>query len=201
MNAITYKEVFPLIKDNLMWLGATCNSEDMVFEVPEGTIINEKDRLKAEKLGYIGNYTRLGNANWYTNLEHGRRHQPLSLMSTEDNIKFSKHKDIKKNGYKKYDNYDAIEIPYTDAIPNDCNEVMGVPITFLSKYCPEQFEIVGMCENLDLYGLKTKIYTAQECKQRYYELFGKKGTYDLNASGVVDGYKVYQRILIKKRLL
>jgi hypothetical protein len=58
-----------------------------------------------------------------------------------------------------------------------------------------------MCENLDLYGLKTKIYTAQECKQRYYELFGKKGTYDLNASGVVDGYKVYQRILIKKRLL
>ena len=77
---------------------------------------------------------------------------------------------------------------------------MGVPISFLEKYCPEQFEILGMCENLDLYGLKTRVYTTQECQERYFEIFGKKGTYDLNASGVINGMKVYQRILIRKRV-
>ena len=199
MNAITYSEIFPRIKANKMWLGVTCNSEDMVFAVPEGAVVSEKDKQKAEKLGYKGNYTRLGNANWYTNLEHGRRHQPLPLMSMNDNIKFSKHKEIKGAGYLKYDNYNAIEVPYTDAIPDDYAGIMGVPITYLAKYCPEQFEIVGMCENLDLYGLKTRVYTSQECRDRYFEIFGKKGTYDLNASGVVNGYKVYQRILIRKK--
>ncbi|MBE6547087.1 MAG: DNA methyltransferase [Ruminococcaceae bacterium] len=199
-NAITYKEIFPLIKDNKLWLGATCNSEDMVFSVPEGTDIAPKDREKATKLGYIGNYTRLGNSNWFTNIDHGRRHQPLSLMTMADNLKFSKHKEIREFGYQTYDNYDAIEIPYTDAIPSDYDGIMGVPISFLPKYSPEQFEILGMCENLDLYGLKTKVYTTQECQKRYFELFGKKGTYDLNASGVVNGNKVYQRILIRKRV-
>lgn len=80
-----------------------------------------------------------------------------------------------------------------------CNGIMGVPISFLDKYCPEQFEILGMCENMDLYGLKTRVYSSDECHQRYFELFGKKGTYDLNASGVINGIKVYQRILIRKR--
>lgn len=79
------------------------------------------------------------------------------------------------------------------------NGVMGVPITFLDKYSPNQFIILGMCENLDLYGLKTKIYTTQECKDRYFELFGKNGTYDLNAAGVVNGKKTYQRILIRRK--
>ena len=77
---------------------------------------------------------------------------------------------------------------------------MGVPITFLDKYNPEQFEILGMCENLDLYGLKTRIYTAEECHQRYEELFGKPGTSDLNAAGVVNGKKVYQRLLIRNSM-
>ena len=71
MNAITYKEVFSLIKENRLWLGATCNSEDMVFAVPEGAVIAPQDREKAARLGYVGNYTRLGNACWYTNLDHG----------------------------------------------------------------------------------------------------------------------------------
>lgn len=143
-NVITYKEVFPLIKDNRLWIGATNNGKDMVFEVPEGAVVDPKDRDKAAKLGYVGNYTRLGNACWFTNLDHGRRHQPLTLMTMADNLKFSKHKDIKENGYQHYDNYDAIEIPYTDAIPSDYDGVMGVPITFLDKYCPEQFEILGI---------------------------------------------------------
>ena len=80
---------------------------------------------------------------------------------------------------------------------------MGVPISFIEKYCPEQFEILGMCENENLYGLRTKTYSTEECKAAYYEKFNKKGTYDLNASGVliINGKKekTYQRILIRKK--
>ena len=117
--------------------------------------------------------------------------------------RFGKHKELKEDGYVKYENYDALEVPFSDAIPTDYEGVMGVPITFLDKYCPEQFEIVGMCENLDLYGLKTRVYSSHECREAYKEKFGKNGTYDLNASGVVksvDGHleKVYQRILIRR---
>lgn len=141
MNAITYKEVFPLIKDNKIWLGATGNGKDMVFGVPQGAKIDEKDRQKAARLGYIGDYTRLGNSCWYSNIEHGRRHQPLTLMTMEDNLRFNK-KMKGREAYEHYDNYDAIEVPYTNAIPSDYEGVMGVPISFLDKYCPEQFEIL-----------------------------------------------------------
>ena len=130
-NAITYKEIFPLLKENKLWIGATNNGQDMVFEVPEGAIVAPKDKEKAEKLGYKGNYTRLGNACWFTNIDHGRRHQPLSLMTMADNLKYSKHKQIREQGYLKYDNYDAIEVPFVDAIPSDYVEDMGVPITDL----------------------------------------------------------------------
>ncbi|AWR22333.1 adenine-specific methyltransferase EcoRI family protein [Aurantimicrobium photophilum] len=143
MNAITYKEVFPLIKENKMWLGVTANGNDLVFRVPEGYEVSESDKLKAEKLGYVGDFTRLGNACWFTTLDHGRRHQPLSLMTEQDNIKFSKHKEVRDFGYSKYDNFDAIEVPFTDAIPSDFPGLMGVPISFLSKYNPDQFEILG----------------------------------------------------------
>ena len=144
MNAITYRDVFSLIKDNLAWLGATGFVTDMVFGVPEGTEVRESDKKKAERLGYVGNYTRLGNSCWYTNIDHGRRHQPLKLMTMAENFKHSKHKDIRgRKGYVRYENYDAIEIPYTDAIPSDYDGLMGVPKSFLDKYCPEQFEIVG----------------------------------------------------------
>lgn len=142
IGAAIYKEIFPLIKENLLWIGATNNGKDMVFEVPESADVDPKDREKAAKLGYVGNYTRLGNACWYTNINHGRRHQPMNLMTMADNIKFSKHKQIRENGYQKYDNYNAIEVPFADAIPADYDGVMGVPITFMDKYCPEQFEII-----------------------------------------------------------
>ncbi|MDY5152297.1 adenine-specific methyltransferase EcoRI family protein [Actinotignum urinale] len=145
-NAITYKEIFPLIKDNRLWKGATANSTDMVFGVPKGSEIKESDAAKAERLGYPADenydYTRLGNSCWFTNIEHGRRHEPLSLMTMEDNLRFSRHKKLRENGYLKYDNYDAIEVPFVDAIPSDYVEAMGVPITFLDKYNPEQFEII-----------------------------------------------------------
>lgn len=148
MNAITYKEIFPLIRGNRLWLGATGNGSDMVFAVPNGFEIAESDRQKAARLGYVGDYTRLGNSCWYTNLDHGRRHQPLQLMTLSKNLKFSRHKDIRgKEVYIQYDNYDAIEVRYTDAIPSDYEGVMGVPISFLDKYCPEQFEILGTSDN------------------------------------------------------
>lgn len=85
---------------------------------------------------------------WFTNLDHGRRHQYLPLMTMRENLKYSKHKEIKgKKAYDKYDNYDAIEVPFTDSIPNDYEGVMGVPISFLDKYNPDQFQIIGMAED------------------------------------------------------
>jgi hypothetical protein len=159
MNAITYKEVFLLIKENKLWLGKTGNTSDMVFAVPKGTVVAEKDKEKAAKLGYVGDYTRLGNSCWFTNLDHGKRHQPLALMTMQDNIKFSKHKEVKGKEYQKYDNYDAIEVPFTDAIPSDYDGIMGVPISFLDKYSPEQFEIVGITKTW--FNMATKIYPEQ----------------------------------------
>ena len=194
-NAITYKEVFPLIKENKIWLGKGFTGGAGHF------ISNYTDYATAgdHKEGMI----RVSGVVWFTNIDHGRRHKPLQLMTMADNIKFSRHKEIKDIGYPHYDNYDAIEVPFTDAIPSDYEGVMGVPISFMDKYCPEQFEILGMCENEDLYKLKTKVYTTVECKQAYYAKFGKAGTYDLNASGVLSVNdrmeKVYQRILIRKK--
>ena len=160
MNAITYKEIFPLIKANRLWLGATGSGRDMVFAVPNGSEIAESDRQKAARLGYVGDYTRLGNSCWFTNLAHGRRHQPLPLMTMSDNLKYSKHKQIKgKKNYDKYDNYDAIEVPFTDAIPSDYDGVMGVPISFLDKYNPDQFEIIGLTKTW--FGAAIKTYPPQ----------------------------------------
>lgn len=141
MNAITYKETFPLIKDNKMWLGYSIHSGDREFQVPNeyplaaaGWRIDDNGRK----------FIRVKGVRWFTNIDHGRRHQPLSLMTMSDNLRYSKHKELRgKAGYDHYDNYDAIEVPYTDAIPSDYDGIMGVPISFLDKYCPEQFEIVN----------------------------------------------------------
>ncbi len=145
-NCLTYKEVFPLFKDNKIWIGKTPMSEDLLFGIPK-TIADELVQNGKEGSKYrIVDGQVLGRSTsvWFTNLDHGRRHQPLPLMTMADNLKFSKHKEIKgKTAYDRYDNYDAIEVPYTDAIPSDYEGAMGVPISFLDKYCPEQFEIVN----------------------------------------------------------
>lgn len=191
-NAIPYKEIFPLLKDNKLWIGATNNGKDMVFEVPEGANIAQKDREKAAKLGYVGNYTRLGNACWFTNINHGRRHQPLSLMTMADNLKFSKHKQIRENGYIKYDNYDAIEVPFVDAIPSDYKGVMGVPITFMDKYCPEQFEIIWQASG--------NAYA--NAPQEIMEMLNFDPTIRYGGglgAAVIEGKAVYARILIKRK--
>jgi len=141
MNAITYKETFPIIQRNEMWLGATNFNVGMYFAVPPGFVYAPTYKFERTKNGQAVN--RVPGVCWFTNLEHGRRHKPMPLMTMADNVKFSKHKEVKDVGYQKYDNYDAIEVPFADAIPSDHEGVMGVPISFLDKYNPEQFEILG----------------------------------------------------------
>lgn len=200
-NAITYKEVFPLICANRLWLGVTCNDSDMVFEVPENADVKQSDRDKAAKMGYIGNYTRLGNACWFTNLDHGRRHQEIPLMTMADNLKFSKHKTILSLGYSEYCNYSGcIEVPFVDAIPSDYKGLMGVPVTFVAKYCPEQFQIVG-CADADVLP-DGWVGAPQDFVDLYYEQ-GNTGQYTtgnrlacfIDAEG--NAKIPYKRILIK----
>ncbi len=141
-NAITYKEVFPLIKSNKMWVGTTSFNKDMLFLSLEEIDPTKKPSTATRTVDGIV-YLRSPSV-WFTNIDHGRRHQPLPLMTMSENLKYSKHKEIKgKKSYEKYDNYNAIEVPFTDSIPSDYQGIMGVPISFLDKYSPEQFEILG----------------------------------------------------------
>jgi hypothetical protein len=181
MNAITYKEVFPLIRSNKLWLGATANNTDLVFRVPEGFEVSQGDREKAAKLGYVGDFTRLGNACWFTSIDHGKRHQPLPLMSEEENFRFSKHKQVKGVGYLRYDNYDAIEVPFTSAIPRDYPGAMGVPISFLDKYNPDQFEILDAND----------IRLPHQSRKQYGLI--------KDADGSVQGVNKYVRVVIRHR--
>ncbi len=144
MNAITYKELFPLIKENKVWLGATNFNKGMYFKVPSDFVYSDTYKFEREQNGEKVN--RVPGVCWFTNIDHGRRHQPFPLMTMEDNIKFSKHKEVKGREYQKYENYDAIEVPFADAIPSDYEGEMGVPISFLDKYSPEQFEIIGQTQ-------------------------------------------------------
>ena len=128
---------------------------------------------------------------WFTNIDHGRRHQPLPLMTMADNLKFSRHKQIKgKESYEKYENYEAINIPFTDSIPSDYDGVMGVPITFLDKYCPEQFEIIWQASG------NTRASAPKEVLKRLkYEIHPD----DRGGCSIVNGKRTYGRILIKHR--
>jgi hypothetical protein len=190
MNAITYKEVFPLIRDNKMWYGCTISSGDREFGVPDGYPLAAAGwRIDENGKKYI----RIKGVRWFSNIDHGRRHQPLPLMTMADNIKFSRHKEIRGHEYQRYDNYDAIEVPYTDAIPGDYDGVMGVPVSFLDKYCPEQFEVLGITDRGNEYGCKTKEYTPSDTPN-----YG-----DLNRRGAIvkDGRLVstFARLLIRKK--
>jgi len=132
MNAITYKNVFPRIAANQAWLGASRKGDSHIYA---RTYITE-----------TGEQHTMGNSCWFTTIDHGRRHEPLPLLTKAEVIKHSfpkKKKTAEWSDFPKYDNYDAIEVPFTNMIPSDYEGVMGVPISFLDKYCPEQFEIVA----------------------------------------------------------
>ena len=215
-NSVSSKDIFSYIQADKLWLGVTGYTNDMVFGVPKGTDVNPKDKAKAAKLGYIGDYTRLGNSCWFTNLDHGRRHQPLQLMTMRDNLRFTKHRSIKERGYQKYDNYDAINVGYNDAIPSDYDGAIGVPITFLDRYCPEQFEILGLtqigCHDAlpdtkryndykeieRLTGRATGASGGKTNENAVLQGVGDKKTYYLGPNGETV-YSEYKRILIRKR--
>ncbi len=191
-NAITYKEVFPLIKNNKLWKGATGNTTDMVFQVPSNITIKDSDRDKAERLGYPsdGNtlFTRMGNSTWFTNVEHGRRHEPLQLMTMEDNIRYNKRliRSLLDGSteYQRYDNYDAIEVPSVSAIPADYDGIMGVPITFLDKYNPDQFRIHG---------------SRRWAKSpKLAEIYRGNKTSDTDFKTLIGGKETYDRIFIER---
>ena len=181
INAITYKEVFPLIKNNQIWCGRTEQCGLWFFTINEDDV----DAVDGRNMKKVP-------AMWFTNIDYGRRNQPLPLLTMAQNLKFSRHKKLRgKPAYEHYDNYDAIEVPYTDAIPSDYDGVMGVPISFLDKYCPEQFEILGVTQrNDDPY--KIKKYTTDQYPNAN----------DLNARGVIirngKPKSMYARILIQK---
>ena len=201
MNAITFSEVFPSIMKNEIWLGATGFVTDMVFGVPKGTLVKPADKAKAERLGYVGDFTRLGNSCWYTNIDHGRRHSPMKLMSMNEIFKHSKHKDLRgRKDFLHYINYDGIEIPYTDSIPKDYSGAMGVPISFMDRYCPEQFEILGI-DGGDMgsnYGVSGKL-SKNECNALFHEHKGfRRGKLCYrNDDGILE--VCYRRVLIRKK--
>lgn len=181
-NAIGYLNVFPLFLAKKMWLG-----------VSEGrTYYTRPDKTVQEA----------GCTCWFTNIDHGVKRSFIPLKTMEENIKTSKHQQIRELGYLRYDNYDALDIPFTDAIPSDYDGIMGVPISFMHKYSPEQFELIGATGERSMAWLKTKIYTLEECRQAHFVKFGKKGCYGMNSSAVIykDGFWdiCYKRIFIRR---
>ena len=173
MNAITYKEIFPLLKENKMWLGNGFRNGNAYFRIPSDGKEYAEGVYNEEK-----NLVKFRNCHWYTNLDHGRRHRPLQLMTMKDNIMYNKK--LKGQEYKEYDNYKAIDVSYTDAIPSDYEGAMGVPITFLDKYNPEQFEILD----------------ANEYRKPHFSKVKAHGLIK-DADGSIDGKPKYARILIK----
>lgn len=171
----TYREIFPYVIANRVWSGKTEWSGGMWFETMSDDVDKVVNGVNMKNVPSV----------WLTNIDHGRRHQPLPLMTMEDNIKYSKHKDIRGAKYLKYQNYDAIEVSYTDAIPSDYPGVMGVPSTFLDKYSPEQFEIIGMAED------NGRGYSG---KNNGIPIWDGK-----NPHCVVEGKNKYKRIFIKHK--
>ena len=177
MNAVTYKEIFPLIKENKIWWGVASCNKDMYFDIPE----HYQERLQRESIEGSGYKIidgvvkgRLASAVWYTNLPHKRRKEKLNNLWAW----YAKRGEGKNPLYPKYDNYDAIEVSKVAEIPADYEGVMGVPVSFLDKYNPEQFEILGSADDRDY----------------YVPIFGK---YDGRIT--VNGIQPYKRIFIKHK--
>lgn len=166
-NAITYKEIFPLLKENKMWLGYG-------FKGSAGHFISKYEDVATagdHKEGMI----RVSGVTWFTNLEHNKRHEELILYKEYNPEKFP-------NEYPKYENYNAIEVSKTAEIPMNYNGVMGVPVTFMYKYNPEQFEIIGMAED-----------NGKSLSGEAAEWDGK------NPHCIINGKAMYKRIFIRKK--
>lgn len=193
MNAITYKEVFPYIKSNKVWLGNGFHAGNAYFSSPISN--NYAEGVYNKETGLV----KFRNCVWYTNLDLDRRHQIIPLMTLSDNIKFSKHKEVKGKEYKKYENFDAIEVPFTNSIPSDYDGIMGVPISFLPRYNPEQFEIIGL--GISNSGIEIGVEPYKIEHKKYRKEIQKRGAVDgdlyMMTNGIVE--VPYARILIKHK--
>lgn len=169
-QAITYKEIFPHIKLNQLWLGVSSFNSGMYFQVPENYQYADTYKFDRERNGK--KVMRVSSICWYTNIPHTKRNTKIDL-----------YKKYNPTDYPKYDNYDAIEVSKVTDIPEDYNGVIGVPITFLDKYCPTQFQIVGTSDR----GGDNQI---NWLKNQNWD-----GLWD---SPFVNGNKVYKRLFIKR---
>lgn len=198
VNAITYKEIFPLIKDNKLWLGNSIQSGDRKFTVPDDYSLNASICGIDKETGK--RFIRVKGVRWFTNLDFKNRHDPKKLSTIKDNLRYNKKLIKKLNSlyskieYPHYDNYDAIEVPYSDAIPNDYNGVMGVPITFLDKYNPDEFEIIG-----GFNGYKECDYENSLLCGSVTEYIDKNGKTKKWRGPTINKKTLYYRILIKRK--
>lgn len=196
-GAALYKETFPLIRDNRMWLGRGFNAGNAYFAVPD------KGSYASGVYDAETGLVKFRNCCWFTNIDHGRRHEPLQLMSLADNLKFSKHKEVRGIGYHRYYNFpDAIDVPFIDAIPNDCDGIMGVPSTFLDKYNPDQFEIVASAEDMEQMEALGVATLGEEYVRKYKESGGTGGVSPGHRKlGLTEPryYWPFKRILIRWR--
>lgn len=192
-NWITYREHFRVIKDNKMWLGCTNFNVGMFFEVPEHwTKFHHIDEGTGKKIA------RVSTSCWFTNLDHGRRHQKLPLMTMAENLKFSKNMRGKAS-YDRYENYDAIEVGTYKEIPSDYDGDMGVPVTFLDKFNPDQFEIIGL--GISNSGLEVGVRPYKPEHKQYRKEVQKRGAVDGDLYFIKGGIVEvpYARILIRRK--
>lgn len=203
INAVTYKEVFPLIRNNEIWMGSSYFNGGAAFFIADQSLYDPA-KMSSEKNAYLqdGKFLwRVNGVRWFTNLDHGRRHEPLKLMTMADNLKFNK-KLKGQNNYYYYDNYDAIEVPLVELIPCDYEGKMGVPVSFLDKYNPDQFEIIGLTANSET--MDTPVQLGSAFMKDYREQ-GGTGHFSDNMYGVCyydqeGNAKVpYGRIIIRKK--
>lgn len=196
-GAALYKETFPLIRDNEMWLGRGFHAGNAYFAVPD------KGSYADGVYDYETGLVKFRNCCWFTNIDHGRRHEPLQLMSVADNIKFSKHKEVRGVGYHRYYNFpDAIDVPFIDAIPADFDGVMGVPSTFLDKYNPDQFEIAASAEDMEQMEELGVEMLGEEFVRKYKESGGTGGVSPGHRKlGLTEPryYWPFKRILIRRK--
>jgi len=198
-NAATYVETFPLVQSNQMWLGRGFAGGDAFFRIPEAA----RTEYAVGVFDAETQTVHFRNVGWLTNIDHGRRHQPLRLMTMADNVKYSRRKEVRGEEYQTYYNFpEAIEVPYIEAIPSDFDGIMGVPITFLDTYNPDQFEIVGNAENMEQMA-ELGVDMLGEDFVRAYKADG--GTGSVSAGHRKLGltkprhYPAYRRILIRHR--
>ena len=198
IGAFTYKETFPLLKSNQMWIGASIHSGDRAFFVPDDYPLNASGCGIDEQTGR--KFIRVKGVRWFTNLDIKQRHEEMILVR-----KYS------PDDYPKYDNYDAIEVSSTADIPVDYAGVMGVPITFLDRYNPDQFEILGITQSWD--NSRSKIYPRQtqiskDGKRTQVTKLYDGPSLEIDTAPVsktyyiVDGHyyiKTYARILIRNK--